>query len=159
MKFDNKGKAIKLRFSSFLVVIATLIIILFIVYTDIADPLTDLGVSKTMLIIMVIGILFLIAIWRYILDLNYVFFSDEGPDITIRYASLRPFTSSKNAVVIQKNKFENFKVKTYLLGLKPYLILTVRTDFDKKVNYPPISLTGLKKTQRKRLVESLSNIR
>ena len=158
MTFDNKKKAIKLRFSSFLMVIAAIVIILVMVYTRIAEPLENAGISKSVLILVVVGLLICIGIWRYILDLHYIYFSDDGPDITIRFYSLRPFTSSRNAVVVDKERFQGYKMKKALFGFKPYIILSVSNNFDKTVQYPPISLSGLNKKQRNKLLESLKKL-
>ncbi len=158
MTFDNKKKAIKLRFSSFLMVIAVIVIILMMVYTRITEPLENAGISKNLLILIVVGLLILVGVWRYILDLHYIYYSDEGRDITIRFYSLRPFTSSKNAVVIDKEKFQGYKIKKVLFGIKPYIILSVRNNFDKIVQYPPISLSGLNKKQRNKLLGSLKKL-
>lgn len=158
MTFDNKTKAIKLRFSSFLLTITTIVIILIIVYTNVADPLIDAGISKNILITIVILLFLAIGIWRYMLDLHYIYFSDKGHQIILRYSSLRPFTSSKNAIVFDKEQFEGFELKRYIFGLKPYLILSVNNNFNKKVKFPPVSLSGLNKKQRNALIESLKII-
>jgi hypothetical protein len=158
MTFDNKKKAIKLRFSSFLMVIAAIVIILILVYTRITEPLENAGISKNALILAVVGLLICVWVWRYILDLHYIYFSDDGTDITIRFYSLRPFTSSKNAVVIDKERFQGYKIKKVLFGFKPYIILSVSNNFDKTVQYPPISLSGLNKKQRNKMLKSLKKL-
>lgn len=155
MTFDNKKKAIKLRFSSFLMVVATIVLILIVIYTDITEPLYSIGLTRNMVIAVIAGALVLTGVWRYMLDLHYVYFSDDEPSITIRYSSLRPFTTSKNAIVIEKERFEGFEIRRYLFGLKPYLVLAVSNNFNKIVKYPPISISGLNKKQRYKLIHAL----
>lgn len=159
MTFDNKKKAIQLRFSSFIMVVLTVVLIVIVIYTEITSPLIAYGITKNTVIAGIIAVLFAISLWRYILNLHYVYYSDEGEKITLRYSSLRPLNKSKKAIVVDKERYENFKVEKKLFGLKPYLFLSVKNDLNKVVTYPPVCLSGLNKKQRSQMMQSLKSMR
>jgi hypothetical protein len=157
MTFDNKKTSYKIYLRKLLIaIIFTVIIVVFLASGWFEKPF--LGLNKYQLILIVGCMYLLIIIINFIRDLNYFYFSDNGPIIIIRYYPLRPLSRSRRSVEIPKTSYAGFEIRRTMLGLKRILIL--RQIFKKSIaRYPAISITSLTREELTMLTGQLSSYR
>ncbi len=154
MVLQNRKTAIMVRFRTFILTIIFVSLLIVIYTTSLLDaPL--FGLDKNYIAAILTGIYVLILLFQYFLNLCYIFYSDEGVNLILRFYSLRIFSSKKNSIEIPKNSFARFEVKKSSLGLKRnlYLYQKMRSGVAK---YPPIPITSLTKEERVAIHDSLS---
>ncbi len=128
------------------------LVILFLTTTWFNKPV--LGLERKDLILITAGLYLLIIIILYLLDLNYIYFSDDGDQIVVRYYPMRPFARKKKAVQIPRISLAGFEIKKTLFGLRKSLVLKQRT---KKgiATYPGIGITALNSKETEALIAEL----
>jgi len=89
------------------------------------------------------------------LNYQYIFFSDDGEYIVLRYFSAGITGGRKNSVEIDKRTFSGYKIEKRLLGLSQSIILFQKIN-NGTGTYPPIYISALDKVQRAKLVKSLN---
>jgi hypothetical protein len=103
----------------------------------------------------VIGAVYLLAMmveaW---LELNYLYYTDQGDTLIFRYFSMSIFNRKKNSIEIPRKVFAGYEIRVSLRGLKRKIILMQRIK-DKVVKYPAVSLTSLKKEEYVALLKNL----
>jgi hypothetical protein len=157
MTFDNKKTTYRIYLRKlYIAILFTIIIVVFLASGWFDKPFQ--GLSKYMLILIVAIIYVLIIIINFIRDLNYFYFSDNGPNIIVRYYPLRPLSSSRRSVEIPKTSFAGYEIRQTMLGLKKILILmqVIKKSIAK---YPPISITSLTAEELSMLTGQLSQYR
>jgi hypothetical protein len=92
--------------------------------------------------------------YNYLIDYNYLSFSDEGNKFIFHYISSKPLNKKPKAIEVVKNKFEGYKIERTLFGRKTEIIISVKTQHG-VAKYPPINISGLSKTQIILLTKSL----
>jgi len=105
----------------------------------------------------VAGIAFLLYILLLIRKPHYFGLYDEKDHFVVRYYNPHPFFSNYKQVKIKKNEYDGYKIKNNLFGFQKSVIFYIRQG-NKKGQYPPISISGLNKQQRKQLEEYLENL-
>lgn len=126
--------------------------ILFLTTTWFNKPV--LGLDRTELILITAGLYLLIIIILYLLDLNYVYFNDEGDQIVVRYYPMRPFARKKRAIQIPKISLAGFNIRRSFFGFRRTLVLQQKT---KKgiATYPGIGITALNTRETEFVVTEL----
>lgn len=126
--------------------------ILFLTTTWFNKPV--LGLERKDLILITAGLYLLIIIILYLLDLNYVYFNDDGDQIVVRYYPMRPFVRKKKAVQIPRISLAGFDIKKTFFGLRKTLVLQQRT---KKgiATYPGIGITALDSKETEAIIAEL----
>ena len=153
MTINNKRTAFKARTRSlFLTIFVALLIIVILVSGWFDNPI--LGLEKNHYTLIILAIYFLISIYYYFLDLNYIFYNDDGDKIVLKFSSLRIMSKVKKAYEIPKQKFLGYQVIKTFFGLKKSLIL-FQYQNNKKAKYPPVSISSLTKNELTRLISSL----
>ena len=153
MTINNKRTAFKTRTRSFfLAIIAALFIIVILVSGWFENPI--LGMEKQHYTFIVLGIYLIISVFFYILDLNYIFYNDDGDKLIFRFSSLRIMSKTKKAYEVPKQKFLGYQVSKSFFGLKKHLIL-FQSQNNKKAKYPPVSISSLTKNELTKLISSL----
>ncbi len=155
MKFDNQKKAIRVSLNRmFIAIIFTILIIVVLVSGWFDKQL--LGLEKGRIALIVLGVYVLINIYKYLLDLNYIFYSDDTDKIVIRYYPLRPFSTRKRkSIEIPKQLFVRFRIKSMFFGQKKKLIL-YQAIKNTVAKYPPISISSLNSEELQKLTDSLT---
>jgi hypothetical protein len=141
MQIDNQKTTIRIwLWKMFLAIFFAGVAIFFLTTTWFNKPV--LGLERRDLILITAGLYLLIIIILYLLDLNYVYFNDDGDQIVLRYYPMRPFARKKKAVQIPKISLAGFDIKKSLFGLRKSLVLQQKT---KKgiATYPGIGITAL----------------
>jgi hypothetical protein len=109
-------------------------------------PYTFWGLNKYHWAIVFCAIYILMAIYESLLELNYIYFSDENGIIRLRFFSLSYFNSKKNSIEIPVQEFITYDIRKRLGGLKTKIILH-RILKSKEASYPAVSLTMLSKKE------------
>jgi hypothetical protein len=88
------------------------------------------------------------------LTYNFIYFSDAGKIIMLRYFHVRYFNNSYKSIEIPKNTLYKYELKTSFFKLKQELVLFQKTAKG-IAKYPPVSLSSLKKNEIRKIIESL----
>ena len=115
-----------------------------------------LGMSQSVWTIMVIIIFLLIIFIPVFLNYQYIYYSDEGETIIIRYYSTGIIPGNKNSVEINKKTFSGYTVNKSFSGLMESITLYQRIR-ESVAKYPPIYINALKREDKARVIRSLSS--
>jgi len=154
MQIDSKKSVINIQLRRLLTLVGFIAVTLAVLLLT-KLPNTVLGLNKYHWGI-VIGCLYILTIvvdvfWEY----AYIFYSDEGEQIIIRYFSLGYFNHKKQSIEIPKSEFVSFVLKESLGGRKRKLSLR-RYYKNAEAQYPPISLSILTKNEYAAVMLSLN---
>lgn len=154
MILENQKTAIKIRLRAFVSTIVFTTIIIIIYTTRILNS-PVFGLTKHQFAILFALIFIFLLTYYYSLNLNYIYYSDNGHSIIFRYYSLRIFSSRKNSIEIPKKDFIKYDFEKKNFNLKENLILyrRIKTGVAK---YPPISISSLTKKEKIKLEKALS---
>jgi hypothetical protein len=153
MQIDNQKTTIRIwLWKMFLACFFAGLVVLFLTTTWFNKPV--LGLERIDLILITAGLYLLIIIIIYLLDLNYIYFNDDGDQIILRYYPMRPFARKKMAFQIPKISLAGFDIKKSFFGLKKSLILQQKT---KKgiATYPGIGINALNRREIELIVSEL----
>jgi hypothetical protein len=153
MTFDNSKTIISLRIKLFA---TTVILLTYIVLVYVAKlikfPL--LGMSDTLVTLVLVGIYLIMAFLPMILNYQYIWFSDDEEKIIIRYFMSGIIGGRKNSVEINKATFAGYKIEKEYLGLSRSISLFQRVG-QGTAKYPPIHITALSKEERSKMLRAL----
>lgn len=153
MIIDLKRTVLKTQISRFITLIA-LVIFLLILLIMLDLKRTYFGFSKYQWAIVVSAIYIAHVIYQGILEPYYIYFSDQGEKIILRYFSMSFYNDKKQTIEIPKDSYSGYEIKTSLGGLKKKLILCEKIK-NTVAKYPAVSITALNKTQEAHLIEAL----
>lgn len=115
-------------------------------------------IKKEYFLISFISLYVIINIVRLIMRYSYFYFDDDTPNLTFRFFHLVPFGAKRLAFSIPKRAFYDFKIEKNFFGFRKDLILFQKTK-EKIINYPPISLSAVKKKDKNLLLQRLKILR
>lgn len=155
MTFDNSKTITSLRIRLFFV---TIIVLAYLVLAYVAEiirfPL--LGFSETFWTLILVGIWILIALLPMVLNYQFIFFSDEGEKIILRYFNSGIFGGKKNSVEIYKQSFGGYKTESGFLGLVTSLVLFQKFN-EGVAKYPQIYISALSGKEKSKLYRALDS--
>jgi len=154
MIIENSKTTIKIRLRTFFATVIVVALIAIIYTTRILiNPIW--GLNKTQWSLIIIGVFVLLLILNNLRDFHYIYFSDNGNNIVFKFYSMQIFSGTKNALEINKKDFVKFQTNSSLFKMRDYLIIYQKL---KKgiAKYPPISITGLSKKEKTKLLNQLS---
>jgi hypothetical protein len=153
MTIDIQRTVIKTQLRRFITIIVfTLMIVIIILGGDRRNDF--LGMDKYEWAMIAGAVYLLISIAESILELNYIYFSNEGDKIVLRYFSMSFFNKKKNSIEIARERFRGYILKKSLGGLKKKIIL-IQLIKNVDAKYPPVSLSALNKEQLSGLLTAL----
>ncbi|MBN2213774.1 MAG: hypothetical protein JW723_05970 [Bacteroidales bacterium] len=132
----------------FLVVIGALLVTN-IYYGEVA------GVDKYELSIILACIYILSILYSTIRNYQYIFYSDEGDKIILRFFSFSFFARKKSSIEIRKTDLAGYQINRHFFSLRENLILYQKTKKG-TAKYPPVSITALSGSEKKGMLHSLS---
>lgn len=100
------------------------------------------------------GLLLLTYIFKILKNENYIYYSDKGNDLLIRYMFSHPLLNKRKAIKFPKKILADYEIKTSLLGLKKELKLFVKTK-NGVIAYDYISISALSYKDLKSIEENL----
>jgi len=109
-----------------------------------------------------VGVVFTIAVFSIlffrIIDFQYIELTDELGIIELKYYSINPFQKREyNAFRFSSDRLEKAEIKSQLGGLLAQLEITVLTEVG-PATYPPVSISGVKKTDRLTILKYLKEV-
>ncbi len=153
MTFDNSKTIISLRIKLFG---ATVILLAYIILTYAAEiikfPL--LGMSDTLVTLVLVGIYIFLAILPMVLSYQYVWFSDDDERIIFRYFTAGIIGGKKNSIEISKVNFAGYLTDKKYFGLSRSITLFQKVG-QGKAKYPPVYISALSREQRNLLLKTL----
>ncbi|MBA7526958.1 hypothetical protein ES705_19130 [subsurface metagenome] len=153
MVIDIKRTVIRTHLRRLITLICLTLIILVIILIGNLQK-SFLGMNKYQWSV-IIGVLYLLSlIFEPLLEMIYIYFSDDGDYIVFRYFSMSIFSKKKNSIEIPKKVFGGYQLINSLQGFKQKIVLLQRVK-DKKAKYPPVSLVSLNKKQLKSILITL----
>jgi hypothetical protein len=152
----NNGKSIinlKLIRRTSIILFLTFLVLTFVAKI-IKYPL--LGLSETVWTIIVLIIFLIIIFLPGMLNYQYIYYSDEGENIIIRYYTTGIIPGNKNSIEINKRTFSGFSLDRKFYGLVQSL--TLYQHFKEGVaKYPPVYINALKRKDITRIIKSLNS--
>jgi hypothetical protein len=153
MRIENENAVVRIQVlkSLFAIIVLSSIGIL---YTTNIEPysIKYLGLSNVGLTFVVLIAYFIFYFYHLVVKTSYLFFSDDGSKIIIRFYPLKPINPKKSSVEIPKNQFYNFTYKKTLVREE---VTVYQKNGNQISKYPPFSLKGLRKEQKARLFQAL----
>lgn len=154
MTFDNSRNIISMRIKLF---VYTVLFITFLVLTWVAKlidyPL--LGMNEKTWSLILTAVYAVLVFLPMFLNYQYIFYSDDGEYIVLRYFSAGIVGGRKNSVEIDKRTFSGYKIENKLFTLSRSIILYQKINSG-NARYPPIFISALNKEQREKLISSLN---
>lgn len=154
MTFDNSRRIIGSRLVLFAATFPFLAFI-FLAYVPKMLKFPLLGISETVWVVTLSAAYVLVAYYPTLLKYNYIYFSDDGKAIIIRYYSAGIIKGARHSVEIPKQSFSGFSKGNLIPRLIPYIILYEKRQ-GKIAKYPPVYLTALKRSEREKIYRSLT---
>jgi hypothetical protein len=155
MILDNSKTIISLRIKLFG---ATVIILVYIVLTYIAElikyPL--FGMSDTAWTLIFVCLYFAYALMPMFLNYQYIYFSDEGEKIVIRYFTAGITGGRKNSIEINKKGFSGYRTEERFFGMIRSITLYQKFQ-EGTARYPPVYISALSKEERSKIFRSLDH--
>ncbi len=154
MQINNENTVVRIQVQKSLFAIIVLSSV-GILYTTNIEPysLKYLGLSNLGIITIFVSAYLIFYFYHLAVKTSYLFFSDEGFKIIIRFYALKPINPKKNAYEIPKNQFYKFTYKKTFLREEVTVYQKIGSNISK---YPPFSLKGLKKEQKAKLFLTLN---
>ena len=156
MIINNQKQSVNLRIQKSLALLVVVIVVALIYFTSILPPGT-LGLSKNKVAIAFISVFIVYFLIDYLRNYHYIYYSDTGDIIILRYYSLRPLEDKKNAIEFNKREFHSFKITKLLNGFNESLIIFRKTSKG-IAKYPPVSITALSGNDKEKLTASLKKL-
>jgi hypothetical protein len=154
MTFDNRRTIINVRIKLFF---ATILLLAYVALAYVAKlikfPL--LGINDTVWTSILVAIWVIVAFFPMILNYQFVFFSDDGEKLVIRYYIAGIVSGKKNSVEISKRTFAGYKTESRFFGLIKSIILFQQMG-QGVAKYPPVYISALTKEQKLKLFLSLN---
>jgi hypothetical protein len=154
MTIDLRRTVIKKKLRSFYTAIIMILLIVVLLFTNIYKE-EIFKLDKYILLILIVAAYILIIIFNVIRDFNYIYYSDEGDKIVLRFFSLSIFAQKKSSIEIPKATFKGYKLEKSLLGLKEKITLLQQLK-NNIAKYPAVSITSLTSKQKNNLIGSLN---
>jgi len=153
MIIDNENTVVRIQVlkSLFAIIILSLVGILYTTNIE-AYTLKYFGISNLSIILILILAYLIFYSYHLLVKTSYLFFSDEGFKIIIRFYPLRPVNPKKSSIEIPKNQFYKFSISKTTLREEVVVYQKTGKHISK---YPPFSLKGLKTEQKIKLLKTL----
>ncbi len=154
MIINNEKTIIRSKLRKLLFAIIACAIIVTFFTTEIKyDGILGLSASSAAIIIAVLYVLY--YLYQIYIDPYFIYFSDEGERIVLRFYSSRTANSKKMAVEIPKTDFHHYEIERAMINRKEKI--TIFQKAGKGVfKYPPFCLSALSKIEKNALLGSLN---
>lgn len=154
MILDIRKTVLKNKIRSFYTTLFFLTVIAVLLVTNIYRN-EIAGVDKYEFSILLACIYILNVMFSVIRNYHYIYYSDEGDKLILRFFSFSFWAQKKSSIEIGKNELEKYQVNRQIFGLRENLLLYQKTKGG-LAKYPPVSITALSKSEKKELLDSLA---
>lgn len=156
MLIDNHGNCYKIWLTRLGITVVFAFVILGLILIPWFSR-EEAAIDKYVLVIITAGLYALISLWFMLQQHHYVYFSDEGDRIILRFYPLGALNRKKSSIEIPKKQLVKYELEPFLSGQQHRLVLY--QNFRNKVSrYPAVSLSALSKVQQKALIGSLQQL-
>jgi hypothetical protein len=142
MIIENKKQTFKIWLQKFFATVLFVPAILVIWFTRLLDNLVP-GMEKVHYLLIACIPYFALLLYHYLLKPYFIFFTDNGDKIILRYYPINAFNNKKHSIEIPKKNFVKFETKKFFLGREK--IILYRRQKNQIAKFPPISLSAMKK--------------
>ena len=153
MTIDNSKTIIRLRLNLFIATVL-FIVYLFFAYFGKSLKFPVLGLTDTQLSLILVAIYLFIALYPMLFGYNFIYFSDDGPSVVLRYYSVGILKGKKKSIEIEKSRFAGYRKSGFFLSQK---ISLVERHMRREATYPPVNITSLNSKERKKLFTMLDS--
>jgi len=153
MIIDNKKRIYKIRVQEFLLAVITAIVASIAGVSVWFYP-DFLGIPRSYYVITLVTLYVIYFLYHLYINITYIYFTDSGDKIILRYFSNRPFSPGKNSIEINKKLFAGYVVQKDFFGLKQDLILYQKMK-NTKAKYPAVSISVLTGPEKEKLLNTL----
>ena len=152
MQLENKKSTYNIWLQKFA---ATVILAPLIMVASFADFFNNpfLGFERVFWIVLFCLLYVSVILYHHIRNPYFIFYSDNGDKIVLRYYPVKAFNQKKNSIIIPKSKFVRYEIIGSGPGEKIILYAVFKSGVGK---YPQIPLNALPKNDRVRLYKSLN---
>ncbi len=157
MIINIRRTILKKNIRAFILALIFVTIIVVLLITNIYED-ELFGLTSYHLAIIIAAIYILMVLFNALRQYNYIYFSDEGDTIILRYFPTGVFTNQKNSIEIGKKNFVDYEKKRWLFGFHEKVILSVNTPRG-IAKYPPVSFTALSKAEKQKIYQALDKLK
>lgn len=157
MEIDIQRTILKKNLRAFILAIIFVVFISILLITYIYEDQL-FGLTKYHLAIIFGSLYVLYMLFNTLRQYCYIYFSDEGDKIILRYFPMGVFTYKKHAIEIGKHEFAGYETKEILFGFRRKLTLKVKTAKG-VAKYPPVSITALNPKEKEDLLKALDRLK
>ena len=153
MKLDNQKNIYRIWLSRLIMAIVFGLVIVVLIFV----PWFDTEVfpfSEYHVMILVALVYVILNVYNTLKVPHFIFYSDQGEMIILRYYPLSLFNSRKHSIEIPKKQFVKYELKPFFFGRYQKIILYQHFR-NRVVPYRPISLSAVDKEDRNRIFSSL----
>lgn len=152
MQVDNKKSTYGIWLQKFA---ATVILAPLIIVSSFSDFFNNpfLGFDRIFWIIFFVLLYISVIAYHRLKNPHFVFYSDNGDKIIVRYYPIKAFNQRKNSIVIPKTKFVKYEVMGSGINEKLIVYGIFKSGVGK---YPPVPLNALPKADRVKVYKSLN---
>ncbi|OFX88235.1 MAG: hypothetical protein A2W99_10125 [Bacteroidetes bacterium GWF2_33_16] len=156
MTINNSSRIVRYNITQFVVLLVYATILSLLVFTVTLDMLLK-DINKTTIVVLITLVYLGFLMYNYIIDYNFISFSDNGNKFVFHYISNRPLNKQRKAIEIAKNKFDGYNIERSFFGKKIEIIISIKTQ-NGVAKYPPLNISALSKTQIILLTKSLKQL-
>ncbi len=153
MKFENKRNTLNIWLQKLVATVIFTPLLMFILFSRLfKEPV--LGIDRDIWLIVVILLYAGLTAWHIFIRPAYVYFSDNGQKIILRYYNVSALNRKKHSVEIPKEQFVKFETRKSFPGVET--IILYRRMPKGIAHYPPVSLSIVSPSDREKMKRALS---
>lgn len=155
MTFNNGKRIVVFRLLS---LISTVIFVIYMLLAYFAAILGRHMSSEqiTITTVAVTTVYILIISWPAIRQYKYIYFTDDGRSIVLRWYTIGLLSGESKSIEIPKEFFAGYEITRKVRGLFSYITL-YQVFQGRKGSYPPVSVTALGSKEIKKITEALDS--
>ena len=154
IKFDNLDNLMRLRAFMYIWAFVTIVFatvgIMYDVYETYLIPVPSYLYSIFFILLYIFYL-----VYRSQLKYHFIFFSDEGPKVVLRYYRFGGITHQYRSFEIVKSSLYSFEITRHFFNKREELVIYQKTPKG-IAKYPPVPLTALTPEQSSALTQTLS---
>ena len=152
MKTDNKKETYKIWLQKFITTVLFVPAIIVVWFTDLFNN-PVLGLEKGHYIIIISVLYFSVFMYHFLKRPDFIFFSDNGPKIILRYYNISAMNRKKHSIEIPKDLFMKYDIEKFFMGNEKLILYQKHKTGIAK--FPGVSLSALSKEKKNKIKKSL----
>jgi len=155
MKIENKAATLRIWLQKFVATVIFIPLVIVLSFSRFFDK-SYFGMERAHYLIIVCSLYIGLLIYYYLLKPYYVFFSDFGEKIILRYYPVKALNQKKHSIEIPKDQFVKYESRTFFFK-KEKIVMYQRYN-NKVARFPEVSLSALKKSEIRDIKSSLDKL-